>query len=210
MGEGGKNKTKKMWKLSVNFRNFEVLNLQQSTMCINLFFFGGGWRMQILYNTSHLSESLCIIPLIIKYSCFSLHTHTHRFFFFFCCFEKAKQCILSAHCGQIGAFLMWKSPFGSNCQERIGKKHNMQRMDSLCAPSLSRVQLSATPGLQPTRLICPWDSPGKNTGLGCHALLQGFFPTQGSNPHLLHWQVDSLPLSHLGSLKGFPKSVLLF
>ena len=31
---------------------------------------------------------------------------------------------------------------------------------------------------------CPWDSPGKNTGVGCHALLQGIFPTQGSNPHL--------------------------
>ena len=49
-------------------------------------------------------------------------------------------------------------------------------------------------GLQPTRLLCPWDSPGKNTGVGCHALLQRIFPTQGSNPCLLHWQVGSLPL----------------
>ena len=40
--------------------------------------------------------------------------------------------------------------------------------------------------------------PGKNTGVGCHLLLQGILPTQGSNPHFLHWQVDSLPLSHLG------------
>ena len=41
------------------------------------------------------------------------------------------------------------------------------------------------------------DSPGKNTGLGCHALLQEIFLTQGLNPpllHLLHWQVDCLPL----------------
>ena len=37
------------------------------------------------------------------------------------------------------------------------------------------------------------DSPGKNTGLGCHALLQGIFPTQGSNLGLLHWHMDSLP-----------------
>ena len=51
-------------------------------------------------------------------------------------------------------------------------------------------------GLQPTRLLCPWDSPGKNTGVGCHSLLQGIFPTQGSNSSLLLWQVDSLPLSH--------------
>ena len=42
------------------------------------------------------------------------------------------------------------------------------------------------------------DSPGKNTGLGCHTLLQGIFPTQGMNLHLLHWQAGSLPLSHLG------------
>ena len=49
----------------------------------------------------------------------------------------------------------------------------------------------------PARFLCPRDSPGRNTGVGCHALLQGFFPTQGSNLHLLsllHWQVGSLPL----------------
>ena len=40
--------------------------------------------------------------------------------------------------------------------------------------------------LQPTRLPCPWDSPEKNTGVGSHSLLQGIFPTQGSNPGLLH------------------------
>ena len=46
------------------------------------------------------------------------------------------------------------------------------------------------------------DFSGKNTGVGCHFLLQGIFPTQGSNLyllHLLHWQADSLPLSHLAS-----------
>ena len=37
-------------------------------------------------------------------------------------------------------------------------------------------------GLYPARLLCPWDSPGKNTGMGCHSLLQRIFPTQGSNP----------------------------
>ena len=49
----------------------------------------------------------------------------------------------------------------------------------------------------PTRLLCPWDSPGKSTGVGCHFLFQGIFLTQGSNPCLLcllHWQADSLPL----------------
>ena len=36
-----------------------------------------------------------------------------------------------------------------------------------------------------TRLLCPWNSSDKNTGVGCYALLQGIFPTQRSNPHLL-------------------------
>ena len=40
-------------------------------------------------------------------------------------------------------------------------------------------------GLLLTWLLCPWDSPGQNTGVGCHALLQGIFPTWGTNPHLL-------------------------
>ena len=53
--------------------------------------------------------------------------------------------------------------------------------------------------LQPARLLCPWDFPGKNTGVGCHFLLQEIVPTQGSNLHLLHWQADSLPLNHQGS-----------
>ena len=54
-------------------------------------------------------------------------------------------------------------------------------------------------GLQPTRLLCPWDSPGRNTGVSCHFLLQGIFPTQASNPGLLHWQAGSSSLRHLGS-----------
>ena len=41
------------------------------------------------------------------------------------------------------------------------------------------------PTLACARLLSPWDSPGKNTGVGCQALLQGIFRTQGSNPHLL-------------------------
>ena len=40
-------------------------------------------------------------------------------------------------------------------------------------------------GMQPARLLCPWDSPRKNTEVGCHALLQRIFLTQGSNPCLL-------------------------
>ena len=38
---------------------------------------------------------------------------------------------------------------------------------------------------EPDRLLCPWDSPGENAGMGCHALLQGIFLTQGLDPRLL-------------------------
>ena len=51
----------------------------------------------------------------------------------------------------------------------------------------------------PTRLLCPWSSPGKNTGVGCHFLLQGFFPTQGLNLGLLPCRQTLYWLSHLGS-----------
>ena len=51
-------------------------------------------------------------------------------------------------------------------------------------------------GLQPARLLCPWDPPGKNTGVCCHALLQGIFLTQESNPGLLHGKQILYHLSH--------------
>ena len=54
-------------------------------------------------------------------------------------------------------------------------------------------------GLQPARLLCPWDFLGKKTGVGCHFLFQGMFPMEPSKLCLLHWQADSLPRNHVGS-----------
>ena len=58
-------------------------------------------------------------------------------------------------------------------------------------------------GLQSTRFLCPWDFPGKDTwkgnGVGCHFLLQGIFPTQGSNPGLLYCRQILYRLSYKGS-----------
>ena len=57
----------------------------------------------------------------------------------------------------------------------------------------------------PTRLLYPWDSPGKNTGVGCHFFFQGIFLTQGSNPYLLClllWKVDSFPRAPPGKPFG--------
>ena len=57
-------------------------------------------------------------------------------------------------------------------------------------------------GMQPARLLCPWDFPGKSTGVGSHFLLQGIFPTQGWNPHLLHWQADYIAQNSLEHRDG--------
>ena len=57
------------------------------------------------------------------------------------------------------------------------------------------------------QIPCPWNYPGKNTGVGCHFLLQGIFPTQELNPRilcLLHWQVDCLPLAPPGKPSCLP------
>ena len=51
-------------------------------------------------------------------------------------------------------------------------------------------------GLWPTRLLCPWDFPGNSPGVDCHFLLQGIFPTQGSNPGLPRCTQTLYHLSH--------------
>ena len=67
--------------------------------------------------------------------------------------------------------------------------------------SLSRVRLFVTPWTtQPTRLLCRWNFLGKNTGLGCHSLLQGIFLTQRSNSGLLHCRQILYRLTHKRSL----------
>ena len=58
----------------------------------------------------------------------------------------------------------------------------------------------------PARLLYPGDFSGKNIGVGCHSLLQGIFPTQGSNLCLLHCQADSL----LSETPGKPNIYIIF
>ena len=55
--------------------------------------------------------------------------------------------------------------------------------------------------LYPARLPCPWNSPGKNTGVGCHSLLQRIFLTQGLNLVLPHCRQILYRLRQLGSPK---------
>ena len=58
-------------------------------------------------------------------------------------------------------------------------------------------------------MVRPWSSPSKNTGVGCHSLLQGIFPTQGSNLGLLHCRQILHHLSYQGNSREVPMVVLL-
>ena len=82
------------------------------------------------------------------------------------------------------------------------------------APAVAQSSDSLRPHeLDPIRLLCLWNFPGKNTGAGCHFFLQGIFPAQGSNPRLLllHWQTDftTAPLGKLTWGDGNRKKVSL-
>ena len=66
------------------------------------------------------------------------------------------------------------------------------------------VRLSASPLTVARQAPLCLGFSSKNTGVGCHAFLQGIFPTQGSNPRLLHCRQILYPLSHLGSPMSYP------
>ena len=84
---------------------------------------------------------------------------------------------------------------------RSGTTRGMQTL-SVCV-SCSVMSDSLQPhGLHNTRLLCPWDFPSKDPGVGCYFLLQGIFPTQGSNPGLLHCRQILYRLSCKGSPTG--------
>ena len=86
--------------------------------------------------------------------------------------------------------LAWRSPW----TEEPGGLQSKAKVKSL-----SRVRLF---GLLSTRLLCPWDFPGNNIGVGCHFLLQEIFLIQGLNPGLLHCRQTLYHLSHQGVQRG--------
>ena len=88
------------------------------------------------------------------------------------------------------------SPHKTNVMSTV--KHHLAV--SVCV--LSHGRLFATPRTVARQAPPSLGFPGKNTGMGCHFLLQETFPTQGSNPHLfslVHWQLGCLPRVPLGS-----------
>ena len=66
---------------------------------------------------------------------------------------------------------------------------------AVCGVAQSRTRLKQLSSSSSSRLLCPWDFLGTNTGVACRFLLQGIFKHPGINLCLLDWQADSLPLS---------------
>ena len=89
-----------------------------------------------------------------------------------------------------------KRPFKKVAQQPPALPFIWQRGDCFLKESEGVcVQAYPTVDLYPASLLCPGNFPGENIGAGCHFLLQGIFPTQGTNPRLfclIHWQADSL------------------
>ena len=69
----------------------------------------------------------------------------------------------------------------------------------MAPPIRKKVKVKSLSHVLLVLLLCPWNFPGKSTGVGCHFLLQGIFPTQGLNPGLPHCRKMLYHLSHQGS-----------
>ena len=104
----------------------------------------------------------------------SLHTLNYNFWKYFWLQQEKPAGKIKHLC------FPWKGPF----RERVAAPFKMRLL--LLLSHVTYVDSVPPHDLQPARLLCPWDSLGKSTRVGCHALLQGVFPTQRSNLHLLH------------------------
>ena len=115
--------------------------------------------------------------------------------------ENARDCGFDPWVGKIPWSRKWSLLQYSCLKDSMDRGVWHVTVHSCTVKSLSRfshVQLFVTPWTVARPLLCPWDSPGKNLGMGCHTLLQGIFLTQGYEPHflhLLHWQEGSLSLA---------------
>ena len=134
-----------------------------------------------------------------------LKTWLKSFFFFKVCFSSPFRNI---SCPQ------WKAPQNINNHKKsllteaeLGKKNQKTKNKNrkMCSIQVvathvircywllqfSHKVVSDSPITRTARLLCPWNSPGKNSRAGRHFPPPGESPTHGLNPHLLHWQVDS-------------------
>ena len=72
----------------------------------------------------------------------------------------------------------------SSSEGTVNPERKPSGLSNVCESERISCPVVSSLNCSPYRLLCLWDSPGKNTGVGCHSLLQGIFPTQGSNQGL--------------------------
>ena len=98
----------------------------------------------------------------------------------------------------------WQSESQGTKQQSMRERPGPHLLEFIQSVNFSVMSDSSRPhGLQATQLLHPWNSLGKNTGVGCHFILQGICPSQGSNLGLLHCRQILYHLSHQGiSFKG--------
>ena len=131
----------------------------------------------------------CLHMLVCVHPCDSLHlSHPGPLLFYPCpwvCFHRHPRLVPDLR-GNAFSFSPLRNLFavGLLCVSLLVT----QSCPTLCDPM----------DCSPTRLLCPWDSPGKNTGVGCHFLPQGIFPTQGWNLGLPHCRQTLYRLSPQG------------
>ena len=143
-------------------------------------------------------NSLPIVMVYWTYMCKQIDLYTkHHTAHFMCCFWYDSNCLPKSYHFHIPRDTTNKLKklikIGRNISQGICVSYYCSNKNvCVCAQSC---QLFC-------KHLCSWDFPGKNVGTGCHFLFQEIFPIQGSKVillHLLHWQAESLPLSHLGS-----------
>ena len=130
-----------------------------------------------------------------------------------CMYVCVLQCNLSSHVPSL-CFYFTKKKKKNSIYSLFKSVHHWTINTRKCQ-LLSHVWLFATPWTVAHKASCPWDFPGKNTGVSCHALLHGIFSTQGLNPGLLHCRRILYCLSHQGSpntrkLELFPAYLCIF
>ena len=113
-----------------------------------------------------------------------IHAHTHIY--------TLCKCVCVYVYTYIYVYICCYSPKQEVCIINLNRRVHIQYVYTIqlyfllcCLLAQSCPTLLWPRGLWPTRFLCPWDFPAKNIGMGCHFLLQGIFPTQGSNPCLL-------------------------
>ena len=115
--------------------------------------------------------------------------------------KKGSFLVFSSLFSKAVMFSHWRNPAHTcSVSISIGKLHESE--------SVSSVWLFVT--LWTRQALCLWDSPGKNTGMGCRFLLHGIFPAQGLNQHLLHYRQIVNCLNHWGSPMMVTKYRLYF